>query len=136
MSSKAANIFFSREAIAPCGSECLSALLLYMFKNSFLKIVQLPLFFSNGDFMMRTITADGTISAITSALTSQIEIHQDYSLLACPLQKCQEDSCLTFWNYVINLPKFSITVADILITDKHDAGSQRKTEKCKMVREG
>jgi len=56
--------------MAPCGSECLSAFLLYMFKISFLKTVQLPLFFINGDCMMRTIAAGGTISAITSDLTS------------------------------------------------------------------
>jgi len=37
MSSKVANIFFSREAIASCGSECLSALLLHIFKIYFFK---------------------------------------------------------------------------------------------------
>lgn len=65
-------------------------------KILFLKTVQLPLFFSNGDCMMSTIIADGTISAITLAITSEIEICQYYSLLACPLQECKDESHLTF----------------------------------------
>lgn len=65
--------------------------------------------------MMSTIIADGTISAITLAITSEIEICQYYSLLACPLQECKDKSHLTFQNYVVNLLKSSINVADVLI---------------------
>lgn len=65
--------------------------------------------------MMSTIIADGTISAITLAITSEIEICQYYSLLACPLQECKDESHLTFQNYVVNLLKSSINVADVLI---------------------
>lgn len=65
--------------------------------------------------MMSTIIADGTISAITLAITSEIEICQYYSLLACPLQECKDESHLTFQNYVVNLLKSSINAADVLI---------------------
>lgn len=65
--------------------------------------------------MMSTIIADGTISAITLAITSEIEICQYYSLLACPLEECKDESHLTFQNYVVNLLKSSINAADVLI---------------------